>query len=54
MSLSTGTRLGSYEIVAALGAGGMGEVRQSPVLSCQSPVGLMTDDWRLMTTSPCR
>jgi Tol biopolymer transport system component len=26
MSLSTGTRLGSYEIVGALGAGGMGEV----------------------------
>ena len=26
MLLSTGTRLGSYEIVAALGAGGMGEV----------------------------
>ena len=26
MPLSTGSRLGSYEIVAALGAGGMGEV----------------------------
>jgi serine/threonine protein kinase len=26
MSLSVGTRLGAYEIVAALGAGGMGEV----------------------------
>src|SRR5687768_5774317 len=26
MSLATGTRLGSYEIVGALGAGGMGEV----------------------------
>ena len=26
MTLSAGTRLGSYEIVSALGAGGMGEV----------------------------
>src|ERR1700741_897458 len=26
MSLAAGTRLGSYEIVSALGAGGMGEV----------------------------
>src|SRR6202171_4015751 len=26
MSLSSGTRLGPYEIVAAIGAGGMGEV----------------------------
>ena len=26
MSLATGTRLGSYEILALIGAGGMGEV----------------------------
>ncbi len=26
MALSPGTRLGSYEVVALLGAGGMGEV----------------------------
>jgi hypothetical protein len=26
MPLAVGTRLGSYEIVAAIGAGGMGEV----------------------------
>src|SRR5712692_2743407 len=29
MALSTGTRLGSYEITAAIGAGGMGEVYQA-------------------------
>ena len=29
MSLATGTRLGSYEVVAQIGAGGMGEVYQA-------------------------
>jgi eukaryotic-like serine/threonine-protein kinase len=29
MSLSTGTRLGPYEILSALGAGGMGEVSRA-------------------------
>src|SRR5207253_1927962 len=29
MSLSSGTRLGPYEIVAAIGAGGMGEVHRA-------------------------
>jgi hypothetical protein len=31
MSVSPGTRLGPYEIIAPLGASGMGEARQSPV-----------------------
>ena len=29
MALSVGTRLGSYEIVSAIGAGGMGEVSRA-------------------------
>src|SRR5262245_27612720 len=29
MSLSPGTRLGAYEVVSAIGAGGMGEVYQA-------------------------
>jgi hypothetical protein len=41
MGLTTGTRLGPYEIVSALGAGGMGEVyrtrdgRQSDLAAVQ-------------------
>jgi hypothetical protein len=30
MALSTGTRLGSYQILSAIGAGGMGEVYSAP------------------------
>jgi serine/threonine protein kinase len=29
MALASGTRLGSYEVVAPIGAGGMGEVYQA-------------------------
>ena len=62
MTLTAGTTLGPYEIVAPLGAGGMGEARQSPVIGRQSSVGraggsrlttdddrLRTDDWRPKT-----
>ena len=47
--IGSGARLGPYEIVALIGAGGMGEEGQSSVASHQSPVGLKTDDERLAT-----
>jgi hypothetical protein len=40
MPLAIGSRLGPYEIVAAIGAGGMGEELQSPVTGRQWPVTL--------------
>ena len=40
MPLSTGTRLGPYEIVAPIGAGGMGEVYRARDLSCNRNVAL--------------
>ena len=47
MALSAGFRLGPYEIVVPLSAGGMGDVQQSPVLCRQSPVAPRTGDLRL-------
>jgi len=51
-----GRQIGSYRIVSLLGAGAMGEARQSAVTSRQSsvPHRLTPDDRRLTTTSPCR
>src|SRR5262245_4245256 len=40
MSLSTGTRLGSYEIVSLLGEGGMGEVYRARDLRLQREIAL--------------
>jgi serine/threonine-protein kinase len=39
MPLLIGTRLGSYEIVSAIGAGGMGEVYRARDLKRGSPPG---------------
>ena len=57
MLLQTG-RVGGYEIVVAIGAGGMGEEGQSPVIGHQSPAddrltdfALTADDGRLKATS---
>jgi serine/threonine protein kinase len=38
MSLATGTRLGPYEIVAPIGAGGMGEVHRARDMALSSLV----------------
>jgi len=40
MDLSAGTRLGPYEIVAALGAGGMGEVYRARDTRLDRPVAI--------------
>ena len=40
MSLSTGTRIGPYEIVSAIGAGGMGEVYQATDTNLKRAVAL--------------
>jgi len=38
MSLSSGTRLGPYEIQAAIGAGGMGEAADARIVRTLPPV----------------
>lgn len=44
MSLQAGTRLGSYEILSAIGAGGMGEVYRSGVTAGGSDSDSELDD----------
>ena len=47
MTLSPGTRLGSYEIVSPLGAGGMGEVYRArdPRLARDVAVKVLPEDF---------
>jgi eukaryotic-like serine/threonine-protein kinase len=40
MALQQGTRLGAYEIISALGAGGMGEVHRARDTKLQRDVAL--------------
>ena len=40
MSLSSGTRIGPYEILAQLGAGGMGEVYRAPDSHLKRPAAI--------------
>ena len=40
MALAPGTRLGAYEIVSALGAGGMGEVYRATDSRLKRPVAI--------------
>jgi hypothetical protein len=47
MSLDPGTRLGPYEIVALLGAGGMGEVsRRDTTLGRSVAIKILPRRWR--------
>ncbi len=40
MTLTAGTRLGAYEVIAALGAGGMGEVYRARHLTLERDVAI--------------
>jgi serine/threonine protein kinase len=47
MALATGTKLGSYEVLAQIGAGGMGEVYEAEDLKLHRHVALKFHPERL-------
>ena len=56
MALSAGTRLGPYEVLASLGAGGMGEVQRARDTRLDRDVATKAcraDDQRAWRSRPC-
>ena len=56
MSLATGVKVGSYEIIAPLGAGGMGEVYRARDTKLKREIALklpeaFARDWRARDTA---
>lgn len=43
MTIGAGTRLGPYEVIAPLGAGGMGEVSRAAAIPCQPALPSMDE-----------
>ena len=54
MTVSVGTRLGAYEIVALLGAGGMGEVYSAHDAKLNRPVAIKFLSDELADAAACR
>ena len=54
MALDPGTRLGPYEVIAALGAGGMGEVYQARDTRLERAVAVKVLPSHLMASAATR
>jgi len=52
MSLTARTKLGSYEVLAPLGAGGMGEVYRASDLKPRRPLGTTAADQHIDYFNP--